>query len=342
MRTRPPTIEDVARQAGVSVSTASRVVRNHPDVREATRERVSDVIRELGYRPSLVARALLAGETRSVGLLMSDISNPFYPELAKHLEDAAQRRGYGLLICNTGDQVKVARRCVRRLLSHAVDGIIHASVGRDEEAVLSTIEDPSRIVFVNRRPRSQECSYVVTDGHKAAVLLTRHLLEQGHRRIGFISGPDYVWNVRERQRGFLETLPSEANTVMVDGDFTAESGARTVEAWIRTSSLPTAIIGSTDTVAIGVLGALRDAGLRVPSDIAVAGFGNSLLASSSVVSLTTVAQDVKSMAERAVRQLLRQIQGGTRSRPLHEVLEPMLMVRSTTVSGDSEVRAPDL
>jgi LacI family transcriptional regulator len=339
MRKRPPTIEDVARQAEVSVSTASRVVRNHPDVRDATRQRVSEVISELGYRPSLIARALLAGETRTIGLLMSDISNPFYPEIAKHLEGAAQRRGYGLLICNTGDQIKDARKCVQRLMSHAVDGIIHASVGTDEDAVLTAIGDPSRIVFVNRRPQSDQCSYVVTDGDKAAVLLTRHLLDLGHRRIGFISGPDYVWNVRERLRGFLETLPTDADPVIVDGDFSAESGARAVESWIRTSSLPSAIIGSTDTVAVGVLGALRDADIRVPADIAVAGFGNSMLASSSVVSLTTVAQDVESMAGRAVRQLLKQIQVGSRPRPVHDVLEPKLIVRSTTAPVSSAVPA---
>ncbi|MEO7666665.1 MAG: LacI family DNA-binding transcriptional regulator, partial [Dehalococcoidia bacterium] len=194
------TIDDVARAAQVSVSTVSRVIRDHPDVQSETRAAVLATIDSLGYRPSSIARALVSGETRLLALLVSDFTNPFYPQLAKSIEEEADRAGYMVVICNTRDRTADARRQLTRLLGQGLDGVIHASVGRDEEAVLSVLGDVWRVVFTNRPPRSRSVSYVVSGNADGAAELTRHLLSLGHQRIGFVGGPPYARNATERLR----------------------------------------------------------------------------------------------------------------------------------------------
>jgi len=159
---REPTIVDVARRAAVSVSTVSRVVRDLPDVRPETRARVQASISQLGYRPSPIARALVSGRTRLLALLVSDITNPFYPQLAKSVEQEAKRGNYTVIICNTADQTAETRRYLHWLLRQGLDGVIHAWVARDENVLLSLIGDPRRVVFTNRRPASHSVSYVVS------------------------------------------------------------------------------------------------------------------------------------------------------------------------------------
>jgi LacI family transcriptional regulator, galactose operon repressor len=331
-RRRQPTIADVARVANVSVSTVSRVVRDHADVGSDTREKVLEVIEQLSYRPSPIARALVRGWSQTVALLMSDIANPFYPELAKHVEQEAGKHGYSVVICNTDDDPRESKRIVQRLLNQGIEGFIHASVGSDESGVLSVLGGTNSIVFTNRRPRSTDCNYVVSDNRKAAVLLTTHLLDRGYRRIGFIAGPEYATNATERLEGFQATMDEHPDTsaLVVEGDFGPESGAQAVGSWLRLRTRPTAIIGINDSVALGAIGRLLAAGYSVPGDVAVAGFDDIALASSPIVGLTTVAQHIEGLAQRSVRLLLRRLEHGSGGKPIHDVLEPTLIVRRTT------------
>ena len=328
---RPITIVDVAHTAGVSVSTVSRVVRNHRDVRDSTRRRVERVIEELGYRPSPIARALVSGRSPTLGLLVSDITNPFYPELAKSIEQEAKRQGYAVIICNTGDDVGETEAYLQRLIDHGVEGVIHASVGEDEDKTLALIGDTNRIIFANRQPQSRKASYIVSDNAAGSAALTRHLLEMGHRRIGFVQGPQVASVSRERVEGFLRqmALESGAQPILASGDFSPESGARAVEEWMREGSFPTAIIGVNDLVALGAFDALLAAGLRVPEDAAVAGFDDIAFAGTRVVGLTSVAQHIDQMGTQSVRLLLRMVAKRLR-RPIHEVVAPELIVRRST------------
>ena len=317
---RNPTIIDVAREAGVSISTVSRVVREKGDVHDDTRQRIELVIKALGYRPSYVARALVSGASHTLGLLVSDIANPFYPQLAKSIEAEARARGYAVVICNTGDDPAESVRYVERLLDQGVDGFIHASVGPDEEGVLWTIGDPRRIGFTNRRPASTEVSFVVSDNRGGAIELTRHLLAQGHRRIGFISGPSWASNSAERLAGFLETVNAAgAVSLVMDGDFQDDAQ----------DTLPTAIVAVNDTIALSALAALAEAGPAVLARVAVAGFDNIGLASSTIIGLTTVAQQTEEMGRKSVRLLLDQL-AGRRRPPARTNLKSRLFVRATT------------
>jgi LacI family transcriptional regulator len=328
---RAPTIVDVARSAGVSVSTVSRVVRDHPDVNAETRARVHAAVESLGYRPSPIARALVSGQTRLLALLVSDITNPFYPQLAKSVEQEAKSDNYTVIICNTADRTAETRRYIERLMQQGLDGVIHASVARDEKIVLSLIGDPRRVVFTNRRPVHRSVSYVVSDNHGGAAELTRHLLGQGHRRIGFVAGPPFARNAAERLEGFLEVMGKtlDAEPFVADGDFSTEGGAKAVREWAQAASRPTAVIATNDSVALGALEALADMHMRVPDDIALAGFDGVRLAASRVIDLTTVDQHIEEMGRRAVRILLAQLSDAT-SPPSHEVLPTQLLLRSST------------
>lgn len=331
---RRPTIVDVARAAGVSVSTVSRVVRKHADVKAATRARVQQAIDALGYQPSAIARALVSGRTRLIALIVSDIANPFYPQLARSVEKEAKRSGYTVVICNTGDRASETRRYLERLLQQGLDGVIHASVSHDEEIVRDLVSDRRRVVFTNRAPEDPQASYVVSDNEGGAGELTRYLLGKGHRRIGFIAGPAFAKNAVARIEGFrsVMTAAGEPDPLVAEGDFSAAHGAEAALTWCRgTDDPPTAVIAVNDSVALGALEALIACGRRVPEDVALAGFDGVRLAASPLINLTTVDQHIERMGQRAVRVLLRQLNRPTYV-PTKEVLPTKLLIRGSTES----------
>ena len=327
------TIGDVARTAGVSVSTVSRVLRDHTDVGEETRARVRAAIQALDYRPSPIARALVSGQSRLLALLVSDLTNPFYPQLAATIEREAEKSGYTIVICTTGDRPADTRRRLARLLDQGIDGVVHAAVGLDEKAVLTALSDLRRLVFVNRAPSHPEASAVVSDNAAGAAELTRHLLSRGHRRIGFIGGPDYARNARDRLAGFRSAMQDApgATSLVHAGPFARETGEAAVRAWMGQDDKPTAIIGINDSVAFGAMDELMRLGFRVPDDVALAGFDGTELAASRVVGLTSVDQHIEEMGRLAVQTLLRQLASSTFVTTRH-VLQTSLLVRSSTLA----------
>lgn len=340
------TIVDVAAEAGVSVATVSRVLRDHADVKAETREHVQRAIDRLGYRPSPVARALVSGETKLLALLVSDISNPFYPQLAKSVEQEAKREDYSVIICSTDDRVAETRRQMERLLQQGLDGIIHASVARDEDLVLRLVPDPRRIVFTNRRPESEAISYVVSNNREGAKNLTRHLLEQGHRRLGFISGPEWASNAADRLTGFWEALSEVrgAEARVASGPFSGERVSEVVGGWMSGKAAPTAIIAVNDSIALGAFAALAERGLSVPEDVALAGFDGVRFAAMPMLDLTTVDQQISELGRRSTRLLLRQLQSPGTFVPKHEVLPTRLLVGRTSaalVEGRKDVPKGD-
>jgi LacI family transcriptional regulator len=273
----------------------------------------------------------VSGETRLLALLVSDFTNPFYPQLAKSIEDEADRAGYTVVICNTRDRAADARRHLTRLLGQGLDGVIHASVGRDEEAVLSVIGDDRRVVFTNRPPKSRSVSSVVSNNVEGAAELTRHLLSLGHRRIGFVGGPSYARNATERLRGFRDAMAEVPGTrVLVQlGEFARESGEHAVQKWLQDDPTPTAIIAINDSVALGAMEALIRLGLRMPDDVALAGFDGTDLAASPVMGLTSVDQHSDKMGRLAVEVLLRQLRSEAFA-PTQDVLPTQLLIRRST------------
>lgn len=329
-RGRGPRIADVAREAGVSISTVSRVVRGHDDVHDGTRTEVQRVIERLGYRPSILARALVSGYSRTIALIVSDLTNPFYPQLARSVEEEAKASGFAVVVCNTDDDPIETVGYIGQLLDHGVAGVIHASVGRDEDQVLAVLGDARRIVFANRRPLSRAVSYVVSDNRRAGRMLGEHLIGLGHRVIGFIAGPSWAANSQERLAGLEEAARAGgAELLTAEGDFAARSAPPALDAWLPLRAAPSAVVGVNDQVALGILAELIDRGYRVPGDIAVAGFDDIDLAASRVIGLTTVAQHIRELGSRSVQILLRQLPAKT-FRVQRVELQPDLIVRQTT------------
>ena len=329
---RQSTINDVARIAGVSVSTASRVMRDHPDVSADTRARVTEVIKKLRYRPSSVARALVSGETRFLALLVSDIRNPFYPQLARAVELEARKHDYLVFICSTADDPLETRRYIEALLLQGLDGVIHASVADDELIVTELLADLRRIVYINRRPAGDNVSYVVSDNRQGARDLTDFLLDQGHRRIGFIGGPSNASTALERLAGFEDAMAqvADAEPIIAQGDYSTQSGVHAVEAWLALERRPTAILAINDGIALAARETLAERGLRVPGDIALAGFDG--VGVSKVMELTTVEQQIDEMGKRAVQTLISQLGELSDPIPRQEVLPTKLVPRGSTAA----------
>lgn len=328
------TITTVAEAADVSVATVSRVVRGHEDVRESTRHRVQKVIDDLGFRPSPLARALVSGRASTLGLIVSDLTNPFYPQLAKSVEQEAAQHGVTVLICNTEDDPEITKMHVGRMLDQRIGAIIHGSVGDDETDILAEVGDQAPVVFVNRRPKTPGTSFVVADNQLGARHLTEHLLKQGHRRIGFIGGPANASNAAERLAGFREAMqrfgPACSATV-AEGDFSAATARNHVEAWLEDPDLrPTAIIGVNDMVATRAMECVVARGLRVPEDVAIAGFDDTQFAASELIALTSVAQHIDDMGRIAVRVAIQMGRSEGRGRAVREVIEPELVVRRSS------------
>lgn len=333
------TIADVAAAAGVSPSTVSRAIRGHPDVGEQTRAQVLASVDTLRYRPSTLARALASGRSQTVGLLVSDIANPFYPRLAKAVERECRKRHYSLVICNTDDSELESVEYIERLTDQGVEGFIHASVGIDEGPVLEALRDAKRIVFANRRPRSESVSYVVSNNEAGGRQLGEHLVSLGHRRIGFVAGPSWASSVEERRRGLSQALEDCGGQLLVaEGDFAATKTPQAVQALLAAAIPPTAIVGINDRVAGGVYGLLLDLGLHVPGEMALAGFDNIDFGWVQALSLTTVAQRTDTMGRRAVEILLRQLDKPS-VRITRQELPMDLLVRGTTDAGQTSSRA---
>ena len=325
------TIVDVASAAGVSVSTVSRVIREHVDVQSVTRTKVQAAIETLRYRPSPIARALVSGETRLLALLVSDITNPFYPQLAKSIEQEAAKAGYTVVICNTGDRIAETQRHLTRLLGQGLDGVIHAAVGRDEATVLSILGDHRRVIFINRPPVDDSVSCVVSDNFGGAVDLTRYLLSRGHRRIGFIGGPSFARNATDRLRGFRQAMSEVTDAVpfMVETAFSRNSGTRALKKWLDDDCGLTAVIAINDVVALGAMEVLIRRNLRMPADVALAGFDGTAIAASPVMGLTSVDQHIDEIGRRAVLLLLKQL-GSESFVPTRQVLPTKLLLRHST------------
>lgn len=338
VRTGKATIRDIARDASVSVSTVSRVVRSSGDVSPATRARVLSVVEASGYRPSSLARALVYGHSNAIGLLVSDVANPFYPQLLKGIERAAQRAGYAVLICATEDSADASLRHVRRLIDHGVRGIIHASVGRDEPYVLEAVTPEMSLVFANRRPRDNAYSYVVADNSGGARLLADHLIRNGHRRIGFINGPSWASNAQERLSAFSHQIEDAGGETIVAGeDFTMESAERAARLLMAQADPPTAVVGVNDTIAVEALRVLRELRYRVPEDVVVAGFDAVDTAATRLLELTSVSADTQLMGSSAFQILLRGLRGTLRS-PVHKVIPTTLVIRgSTSMATESQL-----
>lgn len=329
-----PTIKDIARIAGVSNATVSRVISNAPNVKKETREKIQKIIEEHNYYPNILARGMRKNKTTSIGLLLADINNPFYAETAKTIIETANSRNYSIILCTTNNDMNQQLKYINLLLQRKVDGFIFASVHWKDPTLQTVANSGTPFVLYNRKTsKSDEHSYVVLDNELGAFIAVEHLYKLGHRRIGLISGPNIFSTGRERTSGYIKALQKFGiyydSKISVQGRYSSKRSFDATINLITAKDPPTAIFASNDLMALSVLEAVSSYGLKVPQDIAVVGFDDIEVSSHSLIQLTTVSQEPNVMADIALDSLLKIIDNEYPQKPIQLVLKPKLVIRKT-------------
>ncbi|GEK59554.1 catabolite control protein A [Marinococcus halophilus] len=302
------TIYDVAREAGVSMATVSRVVNGNPNVKPATRKKVLDAIEGLGYRPNAVARGLASKKTTTVGVIIPDISSIFFAELARGIEDIAMMYKYNIILSNSDQNKDREINLINTLLEKQVDGIVFMGGEITEEHVEQFKQSPVPIVLAATVDENKEVPSVNIDYADAAFDAVEELIEGGHQRIGMVSGSleDPV-NGYKKFSGYKEALNknniSFEEELVTVGDYSYDSGLRAAQSLMKLENPPTAIFASTDEMALGVIHGLQDDGFSVPDQVNVIGFDNTRLATMVRPTLTTVVQPMYDIGAVSMRLL---------------------------------------
>src|SRR5215467_12633583 len=329
---KAPSIYDVARESGVSVFTVSSVVNHKSYVSKKLRTRVEAAIAKLNYVPNLVARSLANRRTHTIGMIVPDIANPFFPMVVRGAEDAAQRHGYNLLLCNSDDSLAKEEAAIELLLSKRVDGILLTKAAGELSPPLRQMIAGANIPFVlvMRTYPALTKDAVVTDDYQGAYEAVCHLARSGRRRIGLISGPLKISNAKERWRGFRDAL-EEASLpydpeLVVEGDYRIESGFRAGHALL--SHRPDGIYVANHLMTIGLLQAVEEMGLKCPEDFGLVSFDDYPWLGVFRPRLTTVELPKHQLGSEAAELLIQRI-GGNQGKPVLKKLSPELRIRES-------------
>jgi LacI family transcriptional regulator len=327
------TINDVALKSGVSKSTVSHVINGTRFVEEDTKQRVLQVIDELGYHPSSVARSLTTKRTQTIGVIVSDTSNNFFGELIRGIETVFRRLNYGLIVCNTDEQLEREEHYIQLLLSQQVDGIIAAATSQRWQALERADMKHKPIVFVDREFEGMNGRpYVGPDNERGAYLGTQHLITCGYKEIGVLAGFQRLSSMRDRLSGFRQALAEHQLQVppdwVVTSSLSANAGREAALQILSGPKRPRALFANNNFLSLGALRAFKDLGLRCPDEVALVGFDDHPWAAVSNPPLTVVRQPVLDIGEKAAQLLLSLLND---KEPLHakHLLDCELVVRKS-------------
>jgi LacI family transcriptional regulator len=336
-------IKEVALKAGVSIATVSRVLNDKGPVAEATRSRILEAIERLRYVPHGAARSLITNQTDTIGVLLPDLYGEFFSEVIRGIDQAARRSGLHVLISGFhSDRAEI--EAVLRALRGRVDGLIVLSPDVDAQTLRRNLPETLPVVLLNTRidrqmPQAQGAvnalnfDAINTDNHGGALAMVRHLAALGHRRIALIRGPEENADARERLRGYRDALRAlgvaAAESLELSGDFSEESGYRAGQRLLTLNPRPTAVFAANDSMAIGCLFALRAAGVRVPDDVALAGFDDIPIARYLSPSLSSVHVPIAELGTRAMERLLHAVENKNEHERRRETVATTLVVRGS-------------
>jgi LacI family transcriptional regulator len=331
------TIRDVAQRARVSVGTVSNVLAGSGTVRTELRLRVEEAMRALDYQPNEIARSLKTRQTKTLGTVVSDLTNPFFPQLIRGAEDMALEHGYLLFTLNSDDRADRERRALDLLRARKVDGIllVLAPDSRAPAELAAAGSAAAPVVFLDRVPAGMAADSVSTDNRKGARMCLHHLCARGHRRIGFLSGWQGLQTAQDRLQGYLDVLREtglEIDPALIrHGDFRVEASYRLAKELLLESRPPTAIFAANGLTGLGALKAIHELGLRCPQDVSLAVFDDVPYCDVIQPRLTVVAQPAYEMGRRGAELLIARIEGKAGgAEPVRIELAPELIVREST------------
>lgn len=330
-------MKDIARDLGVSVITISKVLRNHPDVGDETRERVLARVKELDYRPNLAARSLVTGRTYLVGLVVPDLLHPFFAEIAKSLSDVLRKSGYYLIVSSSEEDPDLEEQEINQLLARRLDTLIIASCHSTVDLFFRIEKQKTPYVLIDRSLPGLSANFVGVDDEAVGMLATRHLIGIGCKRIAHIRGPETSPGIR-RVEGYKRALVQAGLKVIDDyiiterkGDVeTKQRGAEAMGQLVSLKARPDGVFCFNDPLAMGAMNYALDHGLRIPEDIAVIGCGNLHYDDSLRVPLSSIDQHSHRIGEEAARVTLGILNSKVPPKPETVVLQPELIVRGST------------
>lgn len=338
------TIRDVAREAGVSVATVSRVLNNSGPVRDETRVRITEVARRLHYAPNSAARSLSTRTTHTIGVVLPDLHGEFFSEVIRGIDQVVQAEGWHLLVSSSHAERSAVEAALQAMRGR-VDGLLVMSPDLDVEALSANLPERLPVVLMNCGAGGGPYDSLNIDNYSGAHAMIAHLVALGHRRIALLEGPERNLDARERLRGALSALAEagldSAAVLRFRGDFSEASGHAAALRLLEARERPTALFAANDSMAIGALSALRERGIAVPADISVAGFDDIPIARYVSPQLTTVRVSIPMLGERATKRLFEVLRCGEGRQRVQELLPTELVVRSSCAAvGAAALDAP--
>jgi LacI family transcriptional regulator len=332
------TLHEVARRAGVSAMTVSRVVNGRGSVDSETRQRVEEAIQALDYVPNRIARGLISQKTQTIGIIVPDIVNPFFAPVVRGAESAARKAGYRVLLCNSEGDLRLEREYIEDLVAHRVEGLLLAPASdRSRSSILSLLRGGFPLVLIDRALPDADCDLIVSDNAQGARRLIEHLIAIGHREIAHVSDAEDTSTGRERLRGYSEAL--EAAGIPFQPELVIRTtvdrigGYRAAQEILARDPLPTAIFAVNNMTAVGTMEALRERNLSVPKDMGLVCFDDvEHLAVLSPI-LTVIDQPAETFGSLGVQLLLERMTGKANSRPRRIILQTDLIVRQSCCVG---------
>jgi LacI family transcriptional regulator len=310
--TSTPTIIDVARLAGVSTTTVSHFINGTRYVSDDLRDRVEKAIAELGYRPNSMARGLRKGESKTIGLIVPDNSNPFFAEILRSIENIGYSNGYSVILCNSDGDIAKEIAYTELLFAKQVDGIVFITTNNSCEHLQQLSDNGIPIIVIDRDIPLKGTDVLLVDNFQGGYEATRYLIGLGHTRIACITGPSLLTPSAERVNGYKKALAqagiAENPDWIVAGDFQFAGGENGIEKLMNLQNRPTAVFACNDLMALGVLRGIRKAGLSVPGNLSLIGFDDIPLASVVSPALTTISQPIQKISEMAIELLINRLQ----------------------------------
>ncbi|MBN1895171.1 LacI family DNA-binding transcriptional regulator [bacterium] len=332
------TIQDIALKAGVSITTVSRVLNGKIKkyrINEKTAERIIRTAKELHYRPNILARSLRLKKTKTIGLVIPDISNPFFAYVTKSIQTTAYQAGYSLVVVNTDENINTEIEQIELLRSKGVDGFVIMPVGIRYDHIEALQNDHGTVVLLDRCFDELETHSVVVDNHSGAFQAVTHLIEKGHRRIAIIQGLLNTYTNNQRVKGYRDALQRHGIRIdehlIVGKDFRKENGYIEMKLLLNQSERPTAIFTTSDLITLGALQAVYEEQLRIPDDISLVAFDDIDFAPFLMAPLTAVSQPKELMGELAVKLLIDQLKSKGKTDKKRIVLNPHLIVRKSVL-----------